>query len=63
MSSTGRRFKVAGDGKPQYAALYELSAHPDAVMAAMNEGINNGTVHMSDAVDLASISMTTLTPR
>ena len=49
--------------KPQYAALYELSAHPDAVMAAMNEGINNGTVHMSDAVDLASISMTTLTPR
>jgi hypothetical protein len=59
----GRRFKVAGDGKPQYAALYELSAHPDAVMAAMNEGIKNGTVHMSDAVDLASISTITLTPR
>ena len=58
-----RRFKVAGDGKPQYAALYELSAHPDAVMAAMNEGIKNGTVHMSDAVDLASISTITLTPR
>jgi hypothetical protein len=58
-----RRFKVAGDGKPQYAALYELSAHPDAVMAAMNEGIKNGTVHMSDAVDLASISTLTLTPR
>ena len=59
----GRRFKVAGDGKPQYAALYELSAHPDAVMAAMNEGIKNGTVHMSDAIDPASLSMTTLTPR
>jgi hypothetical protein len=59
----GRRFKVAGGGKPQYAALYELSAHPDAVMAAMNEGIKNGTVHMSDAVDPASVSTITLTPR
>jgi len=59
----GRRFKVAGDGKPQYAAVYELSAHPDSVMAAMNEGIKNGTVHMSDAIDITSVSMTTLTPR
>ena len=61
--NTGRRFKVAGDGKPQYAAIYELSTHPDNVMAAMNEGIRNGTVHMTDAVDGASISMTTLEPR
>ena len=61
--NTGRRFKVTGDGKPQYAAIYELSTHPDNVMAAMNEGIRNGTVHMTDAVDGASISMTTLEPR
>ncbi len=60
---SGRRFQVAGDGKPQYAAIYELSAHPDQVMAAMNEGVKNGTVRMSDAVDLSSVSMTTLTPR
>ena len=59
----GRRFKVAGDGKPQYAAIYELSAHPDTVMAAMNEGVKNGTVRMSDAVDLTSVSIQTLTPR
>jgi len=59
----GRRFKVAGDSKPQYAAVYELSAHPDEVMAAMNEGIKNGTVHWTDAIDSASVSMTTLTPR
>jgi hypothetical protein len=59
----GRRFKVAGDGKPQYAAIYELSAHPDEVLAAMNAGIKDGTVHMTDAVEPASISMTTLTPR
>ena len=59
----GRRFKVAGDGKPQYAAIYELSSHPDAVMAAMNAGIKDGTVRMSDAIDAGSVSMTTLTPR
>src|SRR6476469_9500649 len=59
----GRRFKVAGDGKPQYAAIYELSAHPDTVMAVMNEGVKNGTVRMSDAVDLTSVSIQTLTPR
>jgi hypothetical protein len=57
-----RRFKVAGDGKPQYAAIYELSAHPDEVLAAMNAGIKDGTVHMTDAVEPASMSMTTLTP-
>ena len=59
----GRRFKVAGDGKPQYAAIYELSSHPDDVMAAMNAGIKDGTMHMSDVIDVASVSMTTLTPR
>lgn len=59
----GRRFKVASDGKPRYAAIYELSAHPDAVMAAMNEGVKNGTVRMSDAVDPASVSIQTLMPR
>ena len=60
---SGRRFKVAGDGKAQYAAVYELSAHPDEVMAAMNAGVKDGTVHMTDALDPASISMTTLVPR
>jgi hypothetical protein len=59
----GRRFKVAGDGKPQYAAIYELSAHPDKVLTAMNAGIKDGTLHTSDVVDGATISMTTLTPR
>ena len=60
---TGRRFKVVAEGKPQYAAIYELSAHPDEVMAAMNEGIKNGTVRWTDAIDSASVSMITLTPR
>ena len=60
---SGRRFKVAGDGKAQYAAIYELSTHPDAVFAAMNDGIKNGTVHMSDAIDPTSLQMVTLMPR
>ena len=60
---SGRRFKVEGDGTAKYAAIYELSAHPDQVMAAMNAGIKDGTMHMSDAIDGRSISMTTLVPR
>lgn len=59
----GRRFKVAGATGPQYAALYELSAHPDEVMAAMNAGIKDGTVHWTDALDVGSISTITLEPR
>ena len=63
---SGRRFKVtspAGDGKLTYAAVYELSTSPDEVMAAMNAGVKDGTVRMTDAVDGASITMTTLQPR
>ena len=62
----GRRFKVAAadaNAKPVYAAVYELSAHPDKVFAAMNEGIKDGSVRMSDAIDVASLNMTTLEPR
>jgi len=62
----GRRFKVHAadaDAAPVYAAIYELSCHPDQVLGAMNAGIKDGSVHMTDAVDLASLSMTTLAPR
>ncbi len=63
---SGRRFKVASptaDGKPTYAAVYELSRDPAAVFAAMNAGIKDGTVHMSDAIDTSSLTTTTLQPR
>jgi hypothetical protein len=63
---SGRRFKVASavaDAKPTYAAVYELSTSPDEVMAAMNVGIKDGTMHMSDAIDVASVNMTALQPR
>jgi hypothetical protein len=60
---SGRRFKVEGNGPAAYAAVYELSAHPDQVTAAMNAGIKDGTVHMSDAIDPKSLSTVTLLPR
>jgi hypothetical protein len=60
---SGRRFRVTGAAQPQYAAIYELSAHPDEVMAAMNAGVKDGTVHWTDALDPGSISMVTLEPR
>jgi hypothetical protein len=62
----GRRFKVAASdaaAKPVYAAIYELSSHPDQVFGAMNQAIKDGSMHMSDAVDPASLSVTTLKPR
>ena len=63
---SGRRFKVAAadaDAKPVYAAVYELSSPPDQVFGAMNAGVKDGTVHMTDAIDTTSFSMTTLVPR
>jgi hypothetical protein len=60
---SGRRFKLTGDDTPRYAAIYELSAHPDDVMAAMNAAMKDGTVRWSDAIDTTSVSMTTLEPR
>jgi hypothetical protein len=61
---SARRYRVAAapDGTPRYAAIYELSSHPDEVMAAMNAGVKDGTVHMSDALDVKSFSTVTLTP-
>jgi len=63
---SGRRFQVlsaAPDAKPSYAAVYELSAHPKEVLAAMNAGIKDGSVHMTDAVDQASVKTTFLKTR
>ena len=63
---SGRRFRVVSPdpaAKPVYAAIYETSVDPAEVLAAMNEGIKAGTVHMSDAVDFSSLAMSTLKPR
>ena len=63
---SGRRYHITSatpDGTPAYAAIYELSAHPDEVFKAMNRGVKDGSVHMSDAVDQSSLRLTYLTPR
>ncbi len=60
---SGRRFKVEGEGPAPYASVYELSDHPDQVLAAMNRAIKDGTMHLSDALDPRSVSTVTLSPR
>jgi len=63
---SGRRFKVTSatpDGRPTYAAIYELSSHPDEVFKAMNRAVKDGSVHMSDTVDQSSLTLTYLQPR
>jgi hypothetical protein len=63
---SGIRFQVlsaAPDARPTYAAIYELSAHPKEVLAAMNAGFKDGSVHPSDAVDQASVKTTFLKTR
>jgi hypothetical protein len=61
---SGRRYKVlpATDGKPVYTAIYQLTEDPDKVLGEMSEGISNGTLHMSDAIDMASTRITKLEP-
>jgi hypothetical protein len=61
----GRRFQVTSktaDGKPTYAAIYETSTHPREVLAAMNAAVEDGSVHMTDAVDQTSVTFTFLKP-
>jgi hypothetical protein len=63
---SGRRYEVMRakpDSKPAWAAIYELSSHPKEVLAAMNAGIKDGSMHMSDAVDQDSVTITFLKPR
>jgi len=60
--TSGRRFKVHGD-TPVYAAIYELSGTPEEVFSAMNNGIKDGTMHMSDAIDPAAVKIETLIAR
>ncbi len=59
---SGKRYNMAGD-KPQWAAIYELSAPPGDVFKAMNAAVKDGSMHMSDAMDTSSAIVHTLTPR
>jgi hypothetical protein len=57
------RYAVPSGVPAGYAAVYELSSPPDVVMASMNEAVAAGTMHMSDALDPASLSVVRLDAR
>jgi hypothetical protein len=62
---SAQRFKVSPTGprsKTSYAAIYELDGDPADVITAMNAAIKNGEMHMSDAIDSSSISMSAWDP-
>ncbi len=62
---SGRRLRLAPGGPPSrhsYAAIYELSEPPGSVIAAMNAAIRDGSMHMSDALDTGSVSMSAWNP-
>jgi hypothetical protein len=57
---SGRRLKGSPNGPkaPQaYVTVFELTDDPASVLEAMGAGIQDGSLHMSDAVDPASVSM------
>jgi hypothetical protein len=64
--ASAQRFRqsTAGpQGSRSYLAVYELSADPAEVLAALSAGMSDGSIRMSDAIDMSSISMTVWEPR
>jgi hypothetical protein len=62
---SGQRFSLAPTSpkaKTSYAAIYQLSAQPAEVLKAMDAAIKDGSMHMSDALDGASISISAWDP-
>ena len=62
---SGQRFKLSPNGPKAattYAAIYEISVDPSEVMKAMDAAIKGGSMHMSDAIDPKSVSMSAWDP-
>lgn len=62
---SGQRFKLAPSSPPAktgYAAIYQLSGDVDGVMRAFDAAVKDGSMHMSDSIDLASVSITAWDP-
>lgn len=62
---SGQRYKASPTGpgtKTSYAAIYELDGDPADVIKAMNAAIKSGEMHMSDALDGSSISISAWEP-
>ena len=62
---SGQRYKVTPTGpgsQTSYAAIFELDGDPAGVIKAMETAIGNGEMHMSDAVDGSSVSISAWDP-
>ena len=62
---SGQRFSLAPTSpkaKTSYAAIYQLSAQPAEVLKAMDAAIKDGSMHMSGALDGASLSISAWDP-
>jgi hypothetical protein len=63
---SGRRFSLAPHSPKataSYAAIYEISVDPAQVLQAADTAVKDGSMHMSDAVDPGSVSMSAWEPR
>ena len=62
---SGKRFKLSPNGPKAattYTAIYELSGDPADVLKAFDAGIKDGSIHMTDAIDPKSVSMSAWDP-
>jgi hypothetical protein len=55
--------QVGPQGRFSYLAIYELDGDPAEVLAALSAGMADGSIKMSDAIDLSNVSMTVWEPR
>lgn len=56
--------RVAGIPVPthRYLAIYEMEGDVDATMKAITEGVESGTIHMSDSFDMMASLMSFWSP-
>ncbi|HSZ42914.1 MAG TPA: hypothetical protein VK817_23375 [Trebonia sp.] len=57
---SGKRYRLSPGGpkaRQSYTAVYELDGPASGVLKAMDAAIKDGSMHMSSALDPASISM------
>jgi hypothetical protein len=54
---------VSSERRPTYAAIFELDGDPADVFRAMNAATESGEMHMRDAIDGSSFSMSAWKPR
>ncbi len=57
-----RQSQVGPQGTFGHLAIYELDGDPADVLAALSAGIADGSIKMSDAIDLSTVSMTVWEP-